>query len=106
MMSHAISGGGARDGARCCSRSSSLAVLAAPAFAQSPRRRRARAPAAARRTSRSRDLGQVQLLGVNGRTLLMSGLVVCVLGLVFGLVIYTQLKNLPVHAVDAARSPS
>jgi K(+)-stimulated pyrophosphate-energized sodium pump len=43
------------------------------------------------------DLGQVQFLGVNGRTLLVAGLGVCVLGLIFGLVIYTQLKNLPVH---------
>jgi K(+)-stimulated pyrophosphate-energized sodium pump len=43
------------------------------------------------------DLGQAQFLGMNGRTLLMSGLLVCVLGLVFGLVIYSQLKNLPVH---------
>ncbi len=33
-----------------------------------------------------------------GRPLLVLGLGVCVLGLVFGLVIYTQLKNLPVHA--------
>ena len=36
--------------------------------------------------------------GINGRTLLMGGLVVCALGLLFGLVIFTQLKNLPVHA--------
>jgi K(+)-stimulated pyrophosphate-energized sodium pump len=43
------------------------------------------------------DLGQASFVGVNGRTLLMGGLVVCVLGLVFGLVIFTQLKNLPVH---------
>ena len=43
------------------------------------------------------DLGQASFVGVNGRTLLMAGLVVCVLGLVFGLVIYTQLKALPVH---------
>ena len=43
------------------------------------------------------DLGQASFVGVNGRTLLMAGLGVCVLGLVFGLVIYTQLKNLPVH---------
>ena len=27
----------------------------------------------------------------------MGGLVVCALGLLFGLVIYTQLKNMPVH---------
>ena len=43
------------------------------------------------------DLGQARFLGVSGRTLLLFGLVVCVLGLLFGLVIYSQLKNLPVH---------
>ena len=43
------------------------------------------------------DLGQVDFQGINGRTLLMGGLGVCVLGLVFGLVIFTQLRNLPVH---------
>jgi len=43
------------------------------------------------------DLGIVDFQGINGRTLLMSGLVVCVFGLGFGLVIYMQLKNLPVH---------
>jgi K(+)-stimulated pyrophosphate-energized sodium pump len=44
------------------------------------------------------DLGQVTFGGVGGRALLMWGLVVCVLGLVFGMVIFSQLKNLPVHA--------
>src|SRR5262245_44984610 len=43
------------------------------------------------------DLGQVHVGGMNGRSLLMSGLAVCVLGLVFGLVIFRQLKHLPVH---------
>ena len=43
------------------------------------------------------DLGLVEFQGINGRTLLMGGLVVCVFGLAFGLVIYMQLKNLPVH---------
>jgi len=43
------------------------------------------------------DLGSVQFLGQSGRGLLMGGLVVCALGLVFGLVVYMQLKNLPVH---------
>src|SRR6266545_6925219 len=43
------------------------------------------------------DLGGVSFLGFSGRGLLMSGLVVCLLGLVFGLVIYGQLKGLPVH---------
>ena len=44
------------------------------------------------------DLSTVDFHGVNGRTLLMSGLVVCALGLGFGLFVFTQLKNLPVHA--------
>src|SRR5207248_4834273 len=43
------------------------------------------------------DLSQVSFLGVNGHTLLMSGLVVCALGLLFGLLIYTRLKNMVVH---------
>src|SRR3989454_9398867 len=44
------------------------------------------------------DLGTVTFGGVGGRALLMWGLVVCALGLVFGMVIFSQLKNLPVHA--------
>src|SRR5712675_1615165 len=43
------------------------------------------------------DLATVQFHGVDGHRLLMGGLVVCVLGLVFGLVAFTQLKNMPVH---------
>jgi K(+)-stimulated pyrophosphate-energized sodium pump len=43
------------------------------------------------------DLGSVEFQGINGRTLLLAGLVVCALGLAFGLVIYVQLRNLPVH---------
>jgi K(+)-stimulated pyrophosphate-energized sodium pump len=44
------------------------------------------------------DLGQVKFLGgIPGSTLLLVGIVVCILGLVFGLVIYRQLKNMPVH---------
>src|SRR4051812_32772397 len=42
-------------------------------------------------------LDQVDVGGYNGRTLLMGGLVVAGLGIVFGLVILNQLKNLPVH---------
>ena len=37
-------------------------------------------------------------MGVNGRTLLLGGLVVCVLGLVFGLVIFRRIEALPVHS--------
>jgi K(+)-stimulated pyrophosphate-energized sodium pump len=44
------------------------------------------------------DLGHVTFLGtMPGSTLLSGGIVVCLLGLTFGLVIYRQLKNLPVH---------
>ena len=44
------------------------------------------------------DLSMVDFLGTDGKTLLMGGLVVCVLGLLFGLATFTELKNLPVHA--------
>jgi len=43
------------------------------------------------------DLSSVQFLGFNGRSLLMLGLVVCALGLLFGLMIFLNLKNLAVH---------
>ena len=43
------------------------------------------------------DLSQAQIAGLSSRGLLMAGLGVCVLGLVFGIVIFRQLKNLPVH---------
>jgi K(+)-stimulated pyrophosphate-energized sodium pump len=44
------------------------------------------------------DLSSVNFLGINGHTLLSIGLLFCVGGLLFGLVIYQQLKNLPVHS--------
>ena len=43
------------------------------------------------------DLSTVNFLGMNGHALLMIGLIFCVGGLLFGLAIYVQLKNLPVH---------
>jgi K(+)-stimulated pyrophosphate-energized sodium pump len=43
------------------------------------------------------DLSQVSFLGVDGHKLLLFGLIFCVLGLIFGLVIYSRLKNMPVH---------
>src|SRR5438445_5758019 len=43
------------------------------------------------------DLSQVTFLGVDGHKLLLIGILFCVLGLGFGLTIYTRLKNLPVH---------
>jgi K(+)-stimulated pyrophosphate-energized sodium pump len=43
------------------------------------------------------DLKTVQFFGMNGHALLMIGLLFCAGGLLFGLAIYVQLKNLPVH---------
>jgi K(+)-stimulated pyrophosphate-energized sodium pump len=44
------------------------------------------------------DLSQAVFLGgVAGRTLLKVGLGICALGFVFGIIVYSQLKNLPVH---------
>ena len=43
------------------------------------------------------DLSQVTFLGLDGHKLLLVGLLFCFLGLMFGLAIYIQLKNLPVH---------
>jgi K(+)-stimulated pyrophosphate-energized sodium pump len=44
------------------------------------------------------DLASATFMGgIAGNKLLMAGLLICVLGMVFGLVIYTQLKNLAVH---------
>jgi hypothetical protein len=43
------------------------------------------------------DLSQVNFLGMDGHKLLLFGILFCIFGLVFGMVIYTRLKNLPVH---------
>jgi K(+)-stimulated pyrophosphate-energized sodium pump len=44
------------------------------------------------------DLSSVTFLGgIDGHKLLLIGILFCVFGLLFGLVIYTKLKNLPVH---------
>jgi K(+)-stimulated pyrophosphate-energized sodium pump len=43
------------------------------------------------------DLSSVSFLGVDGHRLLMVGILFCIFGLGFGLVIYSRLKNLPVH---------
>jgi K(+)-stimulated pyrophosphate-energized sodium pump len=43
------------------------------------------------------DLNSVSFLGMTGHNLLLVGLLFCVFGLVFGLAIYMQLKNAPVH---------
>jgi K(+)-stimulated pyrophosphate-energized sodium pump len=43
------------------------------------------------------DLTTVHFFGINGHALLMIGLLFCAGGLLFGLTIYVQLKNSPVH---------
>ncbi|HLL90440.1 MAG TPA: sodium/proton-translocating pyrophosphatase, partial [Tepidisphaeraceae bacterium] len=43
------------------------------------------------------DLGAYEFHGITGRALLLGGLGICAMGLVFGLVIYNHLRNLPVH---------
>src|SRR5688572_16857534 len=45
------------------------------------------------------DLSSVTFFGgINGHNLLLAGLVVCMLGLLFGLAMYMNLKKLPVHS--------
>jgi K(+)-stimulated pyrophosphate-energized sodium pump len=77
-----------------------LAVAAPAAFAQPPAE--AGQPAAAHRPGGEvnihlPDLNQGDFLGMTGHQILLSGLVVCVLGLLFGAWSYNGVKNLPVH---------
>ena len=43
------------------------------------------------------DLSQVSFLGIDGHKLLLFGILICILGLLFGMWIFTRLKNMPVH---------
>jgi K(+)-stimulated pyrophosphate-energized sodium pump len=43
------------------------------------------------------DLSSVEVLGMDGRSLLMLGMLVALAGLAFGLVALVQIKNLPTH---------
>jgi K(+)-stimulated pyrophosphate-energized sodium pump len=43
------------------------------------------------------DLNQANFFGTSGRTILIGGLGVCLLGLLFGLITYMKLRDLPVH---------
>src|SRR5437868_5695635 len=47
------------------------------------------------------DLSSVSFLGMDGHRLLMIGLLFCVFGLGFGMVIFMRLKSLPVHGAMA-----
>ncbi|HTX55381.1 MAG TPA: sodium/proton-translocating pyrophosphatase, partial [Candidatus Baltobacteraceae bacterium] len=43
------------------------------------------------------DLGKVNFVGVSGHNLLLVGLLICIGGMIFGLVQYMQIRSLPVH---------
>src|ERR1051326_3214403 len=44
------------------------------------------------------DLSSVNFLGgINGHKLLLWGILICIFGLLFGLMIFSRLKNMPVH---------
>jgi K(+)-stimulated pyrophosphate-energized sodium pump len=66
---------------------SAVALLAAPAD-----------EAGGEASLRLPDLSSVSFLGIDGHKLLLFGIGICILGLLFGLAIYTKLKNLPVHS--------
>ncbi len=75
-------------------------LVAAPtALAEAPHSAQGAAPhrGGGEATLQVPDLDQVHVMGVSGRALLLAGLPVCVLGLLFGLVIFAQLRKLPVH---------
>jgi K(+)-stimulated pyrophosphate-energized sodium pump len=77
---------------------SAVLLVAAPVLAQAPVPAPAAHAGGGEASLRIPDLGQVQFLGgVNGRSLLLSGLVVSALGMLFGLVFFNQLRRLPVH---------
>jgi len=69
----------------------SLILVAPSAFAQSE-------SAGGEANLKLPDLSSVSFLGgIDGHKLLMIGILFCIFGLGFGLVIYSRLKNLPVH---------
>src|SRR5688572_14108026 len=76
---------------RCLKLLLTLVLMAAPVWSQAPH-------AGGEANLVLPDLDQAKFLGgTGGRTLLMGGIVVCALGLAFGLWMYTRLRNLPVH---------
>jgi K(+)-stimulated pyrophosphate-energized sodium pump len=86
----------------CCRRAAYLALplLLAVLMLIGPSPAMAQAPSAAGGEAHLilPDLAQATFLGgTNGRTLLMGGLAICLLGLLFGFMTYRQLRKLPVH---------
>jgi len=102
---HSPSSGGARPGRRSVRASFVmwlmvlvLATVAAPHALVAAPQAPAAEPAGGEASLILPNLGAVEFLGMNGRTLLTSGLLVCLLGLLFGLLTYRQVRKLPVHA--------
>src|SRR5262245_19771896 len=74
-----------------------IAAGAAPALAQQPHGEGAAHRGGGEASLVLPDLSKVDFMGVDGHSLLLIGLLVSFLGMVFGLIIYMQLKKLPVH---------
>jgi K(+)-stimulated pyrophosphate-energized sodium pump len=90
-LANALSAG--RRGAKACAGAAALAAVSAMAtLAQS-----ASEAGGGEANLKLPDLSQVQFVGINGHRLLTIGILFCVFGLIFGLTIYSRLKNLPVH---------
>jgi K(+)-stimulated pyrophosphate-energized sodium pump len=74
-----------------------ILINAASAFAQQPHGEGAPHRGGGEASLVLPDLSKVSFMGVDGHSLLLIGLLVSFLGMVFGLIIYMQLKKLPVH---------
>ncbi len=74
-----------------------LSLVAAVAAALTPRAAHAAPHKGGEANLVLPDLSSVQVLGTDGHTLLMAGLVVSALGVLFGVVTLNQIKNLPTH---------
>src|SRR4030095_10408711 len=74
-----------------------LLLGALPALAQPPVEGAARHRPRGEVNIQLPDLNQGNFLNFTGHQILMSGLVVCVLGLLFGAWTYNAVKKLPVH---------
>jgi K(+)-stimulated pyrophosphate-energized sodium pump len=73
---------------------SALLLLSATAILASP----AEEAAGGEASLKLPDLSSVKFIfGLNGHTLLLFGILICIFGLAFGMTIFMKLKNLPVH---------
>ncbi len=79
--------------AKTCAAASGLLMFSATAALAQP----AQEAAGGEASLKLPDLSQVTFLGIDGHKLLLVGILFCIFGLLFGLTIYTRLKNLPVH---------